>query len=155
MTPLLDYLEKLEKRATPGPWRWWADDDSQLNLTHGEDDDWVLSCTRCDSCIKRGADESEDGQFRCRWPRLKDSALLAELRNHAPLLIAEIRRLVKLPDIAKRTKEHYDKCAAVSSSDEDREYYESQAAVAANIETDMRRALAEHERAMSVGTETE
>lgn len=74
----LDKLERLEREATPGPWRWTDD----YKTTHGEttytlagyQGMGVLSC---------------DGIFNA--PRDCDEVFIVALRNAAPALFAELR----------------------------------------------------------------
>lgn len=76
----LDKLERLEREATPGPWRW-ADGykstygDAAYTLA-GYQDMGILSC---------------DGIFNS--PRDCDEELIVALRNAAPAMIAELRAL--------------------------------------------------------------
>lgn len=87
----LDELERLEREATPGPWRW-ADGyksmygDAAYTLA-GYQDMGILSC---------------DGIFNS--PRDCDEELIVALRNAAPALFAELRAARKrIAELEKRT----------------------------------------------------
>jgi len=81
----LDELERLEKAATPGPWSFKGTGGLHMD---GARDGWMV-------------EGPHNGK---RWPRIardaapyrergENPALIAALRNAAPALIAEIRRL--------------------------------------------------------------
>lgn len=86
MTLDLDELERLEREATPGPWKHWDAD--------GVAWDDPKAC---------GYDSRENGRgapYYCTGPRTesdtqagRDAALIAAARNALPELLAEVRKL--------------------------------------------------------------
>ncbi len=68
----LDRLERIAEAATPGPWKWHAEDDSMVMLDqlNVEGDPSVMWCIRCKACSKNPRSD----RFSCGWPDPNDAA---------------------------------------------------------------------------------
>ena len=80
-------IENRAAKATPGPWKWHAEDYSMVCLaqTGKSYEGHVLTSHICDACAERGA--------RCLSGSVDDQDFIAAARSDVPRLTAEIRRL--------------------------------------------------------------
>lgn len=77
---LIETLERLEKEATPGPWKLFHDDDAP-----------AVDYIERDMGDDRRAQGLEDPILHACLPREGDLPLIVSLRNHLPALISAIK----------------------------------------------------------------
>lgn len=82
---LIETLERLEKEATPGPWKLFHDDDAP-----------AVDYIERDMGDDRRAQGLEDPILHACLPRKGDLPLIVSLRNHLPALISALKENQRL-----------------------------------------------------------
>ena len=82
---LIETLERLEKEATPGPWKLFHDDDAP-----------AVDYIERDMGDDRRAQGLEDPILHACLPREGDLPLIVSLRNHLPALISALKENKRL-----------------------------------------------------------
>jgi len=85
----------------PGPYDWNVVDASEVVLYSKsdpyEETNYILSCRRCESCIKENLD--------CGWPSDKFGEFIKSACNHYPDALAEIERQTARAEAAERERD--------------------------------------------------
>ncbi len=92
-----DEMERLHRKATPGPWEWYAEDASMISLiTVGDPlEGHVLTSSLCDPCHKRhGKVDGKVAPFEkshCLMPGKPDRDHIVAMQNSQEALLRVVR----------------------------------------------------------------
>lgn len=87
-------IKERAHKATPGPWKWIAEDGSLLGLWKADDyggEGLVLSSPRCKACQKH---DPEIKTHRCLWPEEANANFIENSKEDIDWLLKVIDQLL-------------------------------------------------------------